>query len=206
MLQLPNIREERVHKEFAVRLLGRLLFCWFLQKKTSRSGLSLVPDKILSVKSVTTTREIDFYHAVLEPLFFETLNKPLAERKTTFQRGDWALIPFLNGGLFEPHVHDFYDGSCILNTLIVPDDWLTELLKCFERYHFTIEENTSMEVQVAIDPEMLGQIFENLLAEINPDTRETARKATGSYYTPREIVDYMVSESLKYFLHHQTSI
>jgi hypothetical protein len=206
VLQLPSIRDERVRKEFAVRLLGRLLFCWFLQKKTSAAGLSLVPETILSVHSVTTPRDLDFYHAVLEPLFFETLNKPLVERQPDFQTGEWAAIPFLNGGLFEPHPHDFYDGSCTLNTLIVPNDWLTELFKCLERYHFTIEENTPIEVQVAIDPEMLGQIFENLLAEINPDTGETARKATGSYYTPREIVDYMVSESLKYFLHGQTSI
>ncbi len=206
MLKLPSVTDEKIRKEFAVRLLGRLLFCWFLQKKTSASGLSLVPEAILSVASVTTPRDVDFYHAVLEPLFFETLNKPLAERQPSFQTGDWAAIPFLNGGLFEPHVHDFYDGSCTLNTLIVPDEWLTELLKCFERYHFTIEENTPIEVQVAIDPEMLGQIFENLLAEINPETGETARKATGSYYTPREIVDYMVTESLKYFLHGQTQL
>jgi hypothetical protein len=196
VLKLPSITDEKIRKEFAVRLLGRLLFCWFLQKKTSDSGLSLVPEAILSVASVTTVRDLDFYHAVLEPLFFETLNKPLADRQPAFQRDDWAPIPFLNGGLFEPHVHDFYDGSCTLNTLIVPDDWLTELLTCFERYHFTIEENTPIEVQVAIDPEMLGQIFENLLAEMNPETGETARKATGSYYTPREIVDYMVEESL----------
>jgi hypothetical protein len=206
VLKLPSVTDEKIRKEFAVRLLGRLLFCWFLQKKTSASGLSLVPEEILSVHSVTMPRDIDCYHAVLEPLFFETLNKPLAERQPSFQTGDWAAIPFLNGGLFEPHVHDFYDGSCTLNTLIVPDNWLTELLKCFERYHFTIEENTPIEVQVAIDPEMLGQIFENLLAEMNPDTGETARKATGSYYTPREMVDYMVTESLKYFLHGQTQI
>ncbi len=206
VLKLPSVTDEKVRKEFAVRLLGRLLFCWFLQKKTSASGLSLVPEAILSVHSVTTSRDLDFYHAVLEPLFFETLNQPLADRQPSFQTGDWAAIPFLNGGLFEPHVHDFYDGSCTLNTLLVPDEWLTELLKCFERYHFTIEENTPIEVQVAIDPEMLGQIFENLLAEINPETGEIARKATGSYYTPREIVDYMVTESLKYFLHGQTQL
>jgi len=209
MLKFPSVTDEKIRKEFAVRLLGRLLFCWFLQKKTSTSGLSLVPETILSVASVITPRDLDFYHAVLEPLFFETLNKPLAERQPSFQTGDWAAIPFLNGGLFEPHVHDFYEGSCTLNTLntlIVPDNWLTELLKCFEWHHFTIEENTPIEIQVAIDPEMLGQIFENLLAEINPETGETARKATGSYYTPREIVDYMVTVSLKYFLHGQTQI
>ncbi len=205
-LKLPSVTNEKIRKEFAVRLLGRLLFCWFLQKKTSTSGLSLVPEAILSVASVTTPRNLDFYHAVLEPLFFETLNKPQADRQPPFQTGDWAAIPFLNGGLFEPRMYDFDDSSGTPNTVIVPDEWLTELLTCFERYHFTIEENTPIDVQVAIDPEMLGQIFENLLAEINPDTGETARKATGSYYTPREIVDYMVTESLKYFLHGQTQM
>ncbi len=204
-LKLPSVTDEKVRKEFAVRLLGRLLFCWFLQKKTSASGLSLVPNTILSVVSVTTSRDRDFYHAILEPLFFETLNKPQVDRQPPFQTGDWAAIPFLNGGLFEAHVYDFYDSGPP-KTVLVPDEWLTELLTCFERYHFTIEENTPIDVQVAIDPEMLGQIFENLLAEINPETGATARKATGSYYTPREIVDYMVTESLKYFLHGQTQM
>ncbi len=191
-LKLPSIADDKVLKEFAMRLIGRLLFCWFLQKKTSKKGISLISSEILSSKSVKE----HFYHETLEPLFFEVLNKELAQRKPVLQKGDWQQVPFLNGGLFEPHVHDFYDGNCTLNTLIVPADWLAKLLRFFERYHFTIEENTPMDVQVAIDPEMLGQIFENLLAEINPETGETARKATGSYYTPREIVDYMVDEAL----------
>lgn len=195
-LKLPSIADDKVLKEFAVRLIGRLLFCWFLQKKTSNTGKSLVPTEILSSLALQQTRTVDFYHEKLEPLFFEVLNKELKERKPEFQQGLWAQIPFLNGGLFEPHVHDFYDENCTLNTLVVPDIWLKDLLGFFERYHFTIEENTPLDVQVAIDPEMLGQIFENLLAEINPETGETARKATGSYYTPREIVDYMVDESL----------
>ncbi|OQW92348.1 MAG: hypothetical protein BWK79_14840, partial [Beggiatoa sp. IS2] len=195
-LKLPSIADDKVLKEFAVRLIGRLLFCWFLQKKTSNSGKSLIPVETLSLFALQQDRGIDFYHEKLEPLFFEVLNKELKDRKGEFQQGFWAKIPFLNGGLFEPHVHDFYDKSCTLGTLIVPDDWLANLLGFFERYHFTIEENTPLDVQVAIDPEMLGQIFENLLAEINPETGETARKATGSYYTPREIVDYMVDESL----------
>ena len=59
----------------------------------------------------------------------------------------------------------------------------------FEEYNFTIDENTSIDTELSIDPEMLGRIFENLLAEINPETGETARKSTGSYYTPRPIVD-----------------
>lgn len=199
-LKLPSVNDDQVLKEFAVRLIGRLLFCWFLQKKTSTAGISLIPKQILSVESLNELAEnaenVDFYHVRLEPLFFETLNKPVEQRKPEFQTGDWAHVPFLNGGLFEPHLHDFYDNSCTLNTLSVPNAWLKKLLSFFERYHFTIEENTPLDVQVAIEPEMLGQIFENLLAEINPETGESARKATGSYYTPREIVDYMVDQSL----------
>ena len=77
---------------------------------------------------------------------------------------------------------------------------LTFLITSLEKYNFTIDENTSASSEIAIDPEMLGRIFENLLAEQNPETQESARKATGSYYTPREIVDYMVEQSLIEFI------
>ena len=71
----------------------------------------------------------------------------------------------------------------------------------FSHYKFTVEENTPVEQEVALDPELLGQVFENLLGAYNPETRSTARRATGSYYTPRQIVDYMVDEALiAYFL------
>ena len=71
----------------------------------------------------------------------------------------------------------------------------------FNRYKFTVEENTPVEQEVALDPELLGQVFENLLGAYNPETQSTARRATGSYYTPRQIVDYMVDEALTaYFL------
>ncbi len=75
-----------------------------------------------------------------------------------------------------------------------------------ETYNFTIDENTSFDEELSIDPEMLGRIFENLLAEINPETGESARKSTGSYYTPRVIVDYMIDESLLLYLKQQTQI
>ena len=71
------------------------------------------------------------------------------------------------------------------------------LINIFNSYKFTVEENTPIEEDVALDPELLGRVFENLLASFNPETKTTARKATGSYYTPREIVDYMVNESIK---------
>ena len=70
------------------------------------------------------------------------------------------------------------------------------LLSIFKKYKFTVEENTPVEQEVALDPELLGKVFENLLAEVNPETRESARNQTGSFYTPRAVVDYMTDESL----------
>lgn len=74
------------------------------------------------------------------------------------------------------------------------------LLRIFDSYKFTIEENTPVEEEVALDPELLGKVFENLLASYNPDTKTTARKKSGSFYTPREVVDYMVDEALVCYL------
>jgi type I restriction-modification system DNA methylase subunit len=77
------------------------------------------------------------------------------------------------------------------------------LIDLLNSYKFTIDENTPLEEEVALDPELLGKVFENLLASYNPDTRSTARKQSGSFYTPREVVDYMVDEALiAYFSRH----
>ncbi len=203
-LELPSVAKDApLRKEFAVRLIGRLVFCWFLKKKSSSANRPLIPEEILSSEAIA--KNADYYHAILEPLFFESLNTPTKERKSNFGKKPWSEVPFLNGGLFDAHREDFYDlgpmgYSKHINTLKVPDAWLSKLLKTFELYNFTIDENTSVDVELSIDPEMLGRIFENLLAEINPETGESARKASGSYYTPRVIVDYMVDESLKSFL------
>jgi len=134
-------------------------------------------------------------------------------------------IPFLNGGLFESldkgkdlRVDCFSDNPKNETRLKVPDELffldkeievdlsnyldngknikVTGLLEILNKYNFTIDENTPIDQDVALDPELLGKVFENLLASYNPETATTARKATGSYYTPREIVDYMVEESL----------
>ena len=90
--------------------------------------------------------------------------------------------------------------------LRIPDSWFKEFYQLLEQYNFTIDENTTVDSEVSVDPEMMGRIFENLLAEVNPETGETARKATGSYYTPRVIVDYMVEQSLKQYLVTKTSL
>ena len=80
------------------------------------------------------------------------------------------------------------------------------LLNIFSRYKFTVDENTPVEEEVALDPELLGRVFENLLASYNEDTKTTARKLSGSFYTPREVVDYMVDESLIAYFAHQLAI
>src|SRR3989338_281154 len=209
LLNLPSTVDDTLDKEFTVRLIGRLVFCWFLKKKRSDKNIPLLPEELLSAKAVSENK--GYYHGILEPLFFEVLNTPADNRTKKYQGSPWSQIPFLNGGLFTPHLHDYYEPGPLgiskhINTLKVPDRWIKELFEVFETYNFTIDENTSVDVELSIEPEMLGRIFENLLAEINPETGETARKATGSYYTPRPIVEYMVDESLKQCLITKTGL
>jgi adenine-specific DNA-methyltransferase len=140
----------------------------------------------------------------------------------------FASIPFLNGGLFEclDTIEEGirYDGfsSTEKSQAFVPDklffadefdydlneEYATKgkkykvegLINILNSYKFTITENTPLEEEIALDPELLGKVFENLLASYNPETQTTARKQTGSFYTPREIVNYMVDESLIAYL------
>lgn len=207
MIKLPLDEKEGYSeiKNFCVRLIGRIIFCWFLKKKKSTSGIPLIPHNILSSELV---KKGDYYHSVLEKLFFEVLNKQLAERSVrTDQRIEWDKIPFLNGGLFDPSIHmDFYTTGVANYGVKVPDEWFLKLFEILELYNFTIDENTPIDIELSIDPEMLGRIFENLLAEINPETQESARKATGSFYTPRPVVEYMVDESLKMFLKSKVNL
>ncbi|MYG00574.1 hypothetical protein F4212_15775, partial [Candidatus Poribacteria bacterium] len=122
----------------------------------------------------------------------------------------FAKTPFINGGLFdcldsfEATRDGGYRIDCFSDKqyqkLSIPNRFFFDqdhgLIRLLEHYKFTVEENTPIDQEVALDPELLGRVFENLLAAINPETGETARKMTGSYYTPRAIVDYMVEESL----------
>lgn len=194
--------------EFAVRLIGRIIFCWFLREKRSQVGTSLVPSEVLSREAAEVS---NYYHRTLAPLFFEVLNKHVNNRETRFQDPPFSAIPYLNGGLFSPDPDDFYEFDRAEQTssqgvVGVPDAWMRELFDLLELYNFTVDENTSFDVDLSIDPEMLGRIFENLLARINPETGETVRRGTGSFYTPREIVEYMVDESLKAYLMHSTAL
>ena len=188
--------------QFAVRLIGRIVFCWFLREKNSPAGVPLIGKSILSRHA---SNQNDYYHTILAPLFFEVLNKQVDKRSERFQQEDFGKVPYLNGGLFYPQPDDYYKYDNVTFRSIsgivgVPDDWLRKLFDLLELYHFTVDENTSVDVDLSIDPEMLGRIFENLLARINPETGESVRKSTGSFYTPREIVEYMVDESLLQYL------
>lgn len=194
--------------QFAVRLIGRIIFCWFLREKRSDRGTPLISQDILSG---TAAGKDNYYHSVLAPLFFEVLNKREVSREETFREGLYATIPYLNGGLFNPDSDDHYkfDKSLQLSVpglVDISDSWLRKFFDLLELYNFTVDENTSYDIDLSIDPEMLGRIFENLLARINPETGETVRKLTGSFYTPREIVEYMVDESINQYLKTKTNI
>ena len=191
-----------------------------------------------------------YYRAVLQNLFFATLNTPIEERgfrdpgtrrgynrqyrltsryryKKEIADADllvalFARTPFINGGLFDcldslehkgkgAYRIDYFSDNVIdpvragheYGALSIPnrlffaeDNNNRGLITLFGRYKFTVEENTPAETEVALDPELLGKVFENLLASVNAETGENVRKHSGSYYTPREVVDYMIDEAL----------
>ncbi|MEK7263098.1 MAG: Eco57I restriction-modification methylase domain-containing protein [Bacteroidota bacterium] len=176
-------------KQFTVRLIGRYIFCWFLKEK------GIIPDELISSRTIKTTG--NYYQSTLLKLFFDTLNTRIQDRVPLARSILFEKIPYLNGGLFDESEEDR-----LFRTLQL-DDWLIPFVEVLENYDFTVDESSSTYQQVAVDPEMLGRIFENLLASQNPETEKAAnneRKAFGAFYTPRDIVDYMVNESLKTYL------
>ena len=191
---------DNTKREFALRLLSRLLFCKFLEKK------GVIDQAIFS-----TTLSDNYYHEVLEPLFFSTLNTPRDARDYDLLDPHIAAllkqIPYLNGGLFAPQASDFYSPqkpTAYHATLKVPNAPLAELFTLLESYHFSIDESTPDSQEVGLNPELLGLVFESLLSELFTDNRKDStaslRKSTGSYYTPREIVRYMCRSSLYQYL------
>jgi hypothetical protein len=191
--------------DFAKKLLGQIVFLYFLQKK----GWFGVPrgkdwgegDKkfLRHLFEKAQKENKNYFNKFLEPLFYEALR--LERPKDYYDQFD-CRIPFLNGGLFDPiNDYDWQDTDIILpNELFsnqIKDDKTgdigTGILDIFDRYNFTVKEDEPLEKEVAIDPEMLGKVFENLL-EVKD------RKSKGTYYTPREIVHYMCQESLANYL------
>jgi len=181
-------KSEADSKIFANRLIGRLLFIWFLKKK----GFINEDMDYFDCNSMGST---EYYSSRLEPLFFSTLNCPISERNEINGKRD-TFTPYLNGGLFEAKTNDWRGEE-----ISFPPDWFVSLYEHFSQFNFTTDESTPEFEQVAIDPEMLGKVFENLLASQLDETGKEARKASGSFYTPREIVSYMCKESLREYLY-----
>ena len=185
-------KDENKAKEFALRFLGRVLFCWFLREK------ELIPNDILNSGVFENLKyKENYYSDVLEDLFFNVLNMDMEKRKFSKDRVIYNYeksIPFLNGGLFSKKEDDEAVKT-------IDDDIIKGLFEFFDMYNFTVDESAPFDVEISIDPEMLGRIFENLLAKINPETEKSAKDESGSFYTPREIVDYMVIEAIKLYLY-----
>lgn len=186
-LESKNIFAEDDAKQFSNRLIGRLLFVWFLRKKDFISE-----EKIPYFKTDDLNDE-DYYKNRLEKLFFDTLNKPI-ELRDAFS--DDLKTPYLNGGLFYRQKNDIPQGD-----FSFPKYFFTNLYRNLNEYNFTTDESTPDFEQVAIDPEMLGRVFENLLASMTTETGKQARKAKGAFYTPREIVQYMCRGAIRQFLY-----
>ena len=260
-VQFPDDLEKKKDVRNAtnlIRLITRVIFIWFIKEK------SLVPnslfrreyiDKILKDFNKNKKSQ-NYYNAILQNLFFGTLNQKMEERKfakegdiktnkeeygvkNLFRYADlfnipekevlalFKDVPFLNGGLFDcldkPNEENkivYVDGfsrnpkkqASVPDYIFFGEEKEVDLneiygtrnktyksrglINLLESYKFTVAENTPIEEEIALDPELLGKVFENLLASYNPETQTTARKQTGSFYTPREIVNYMVDESL----------
>jgi Alw26I/Eco31I/Esp3I family type II restriction m6 adenine DNA methyltransferase len=236
-----------------IRLITRVIFCWFLKEKGLLPSALFDQRRLAALLNDLSPKESTYYKAILQNLFFATLNQEMDKREfrkdgqhfmahnlyryrsllkdSTETLVLLSAIPFMNGGLFECldksigtkekpeylRVDGFSDRND--NSLKVPNELffggervvdlsgaygdsryksarVEGLIRVLDRYKFTIAENTPIEEEVALDPELLGKVFENLLAAYNPETGATARKQTGSFYTPRGIVNYMVDESL----------
>jgi len=200
-----TVKDEFESKEisilnFSKKLLGQIVFLYFLQKK---GWLGLEEKEKYGEGDKNFLRSLfnkmkkgeNFFNDYLEYLFYDALSK---KRVTDYYERFKTRIPFLNGGLFDPI--EFYDWQ--KTDIVIPnkifsdrksDEEGTGVLDVFDLYNFTVKEDEPLETEVAIDPEMLGKVFERML-------EVTERKSKGAFYTPREIVHYMAQQSLLYFL------
>ncbi len=190
--------------DFSKKLLGQIVFLYFLQKKgwfgvARNEAWGTGPKNFLKLLFEGKMSSYDnFFNDILEPLFYEAL---AVERQADYYSPFKCKVPFLNGGLFDP----LNDYDWVHTDILIPDELFsnktktkqgdigTGILDVFDRYNFTVKEDEPLEKEVAVDPEMLGKVFENLL-EVKD------RKSKGTYYTPREIVHYMCQESLINYL------
>jgi Alw26I/Eco31I/Esp3I family type II restriction m6 adenine DNA methyltransferase len=189
---------------FTKKLLGQIVFLYFLQKKgwlgvaqNARWGTGK-KRFVQELFDQAQNEKINFFKDKLQYLFYEALAKERDNVNSYYKRFD-CRIPFLNGGLFEAD-YNWQEAQITIPEILFRNDEKnkagdlgTGILDVFDRYNFTIKEDEPLDKEVAVDPEMLGKVFENML-DI------TERKSKGAFYTPREIVHYMCQESLIHYL------
>lgn len=191
---LATLSDGKQNRDYVKKLLGRIVFLHFLQKKGWMGVPAFNPgweggDRNYLANLVSRYNDNDrLLSDVLEPLFFNTLNEKREKDIADSILGDNIKIPYLNGGLFEKDSIDRLD-------IDFPYSYFKELMEFFSMYNFTIDENDPDDSEVGIDPEMLGHIFENLLED---------NKDKGAFYTPKEIVQYMSKESVAQYLKSNT--
>lgn len=195
LLKTAFYNNKKHARDFCKKLLGRIVFLHFLQKK-GWMGCAIDDkhwengEKQFMLELFNGFEDKTHFHSkCLTELFFNTLNKPnrndIFEVEGLSNHLNGSKVPYLNGGLFET------DTNCDPYKVDFPPVFFEELLDFFGQYNFTIDENSPDDHEVGIDPEMLGHIFENLLEE---------NKEKGAFYTPKEIVQYMTQESLIQYL------
>lgn len=203
---IKGIESKEDRKNYSVLLLSRMLFLYFIQKKKWINGkVDYLYDRFLYC---VNQNDINYYKNILEPLFFNCLNKSPEDEieenekikvkrlyenfksQTSIEVDDNFIgIPYLNGGLFERNPK--YE---INNNIYIENKVFENLFEnLFEKYNFTVREDIGFDSDLAVDPELLGRIFENM---INKEERE----GTGSFYTPRPIISYMCKQSIKEYL------
>ena len=188
-------REEKPIRDYVKKLLGRIVFLHFLQKKgwlgvpASKEWGEGDRDFMLNIfKNANERQKENFLDDILEDLFTEGLDRNRSDQgdlyDTKVEGFRNCRIPYLNGGLFERDILDKKPSH-------FPASYFNGLLTMLSQYNFTIDENDPNDAEVGVDPEMLGRIFENLLED---------NKDKGAFYTPKEIVQYMCRESLIAYL------
>ncbi|MDO8522315.1 MAG: Eco57I restriction-modification methylase domain-containing protein [bacterium] len=175
---------EQLANQFANRLHGRLLFLWFLRKKE-------IINETKEYFTLGDQNDTKYYANTLSSLFFNVLNNE--DHKDVD-----PVTPYLNGGLFDQNADGEYWNT---HKPTFPTGFFKTLYDHFDSFNFTTDESTPEYEQIAIDPEMLGRIFESFLATLVTETGAQAKKANGAFYTPREIVSYMSRESLRQYLY-----
>ncbi len=185
-----KIPDEKKHRDYVKKLLGRLVFLHFLQKRgwlgvsAEECGWHGGNRQYLQNLTKKYSENDRLLSDILEFLFFETLNKKRDNDIADSRLGCNVKIPYLNGGLFDKDEIDKLD-------IDFPYSYFSDLMSFFSMYNFTIDENDPDDAEIGIDPEMLGHIFENLLED---------NKDKGAFYTPKEIVDYMCKASVCQYL------